>query len=60
MTSGTVECVANQVVCGYSHCLALSDQGQLYAWGSNNNGQLGTGDMNNHFSPIRVTAGKER
>lgn len=64
MASVTVECavyfVTNQVVSGYSHCLALTDQGQLYAWGSNINGQLGTGNRTNHSSPVRVMADKER
>lgn len=64
MNTGTVECdmyfVTTQVVSGYSHCLALTDQGQVYAWGSNINGQLGTGNRTNHFSPIRVMADKKR
>ncbi len=29
------------VVCGYAHTLALSDEGQCFAWGSNSCGQLG-------------------
>ncbi|XP_075873601.1 RCC1 and BTB domain-containing protein 1-like [Nelusetta ayraudi] len=49
-----------QVVSGYCHCLALTDQGLLYAWGSNTNGQLGTGNRSNHFSPVKVMADKGR
>ena len=30
-----------QVCCGHSHSLALTDVGVLYAWGSNEQGQLG-------------------
>ncbi|KAL1117573.1 hypothetical protein AAG570_003888 [Ranatra chinensis] len=32
-----------QVACGYNHCLALTNKGELYTWGSNENGQLGLG-----------------
>uniref|UniRef100_T1IPE6 HECT domain-containing protein n=1 Tax=Strigamia maritima TaxID=126957 RepID=T1IPE6_STRMM len=32
-----------QVACGANHSLALTDVGQLYAWGSNECGQLGLG-----------------
>ena len=33
-----------QIVCGYAHTLALSDEGELYSWGANSYGQLGTGN----------------
>uniref|UniRef100_A0A1I7XCX1 BTB domain-containing protein n=1 Tax=Heterorhabditis bacteriophora TaxID=37862 RepID=A0A1I7XCX1_HETBA len=33
--------VITQIVCGYAHSLALSDEGNLYVWGSNSCGQLG-------------------
>ncbi|XP_015200074.1 probable E3 ubiquitin-protein ligase HERC3 isoform X1 [Lepisosteus oculatus] len=32
-----------QVMCGSKHCLALSKDGQIFAWGQNSNGQLGLG-----------------
>ncbi|KAG7253100.1 hypothetical protein CRUP_028772, partial [Coryphaenoides rupestris] len=48
------------IVCGYAHCLALTDEGALYAWGANTCGQLGTGNKSNHHSPVQVMAGKER
>lgn len=32
-----------QVSCGYKHCLALTNNGELYAWGCNDYGQLGLG-----------------
>ena len=31
----------NQIDCGNDHCLALSKDYQLYAWGSNESHQLG-------------------
>ncbi|XP_059183715.1 RCC1 and BTB domain-containing protein 1 isoform X2 [Centropristis striata] len=49
-----------QVVSGYSHCLALTDEGLLYAWGANTYGQLGTGNKSNHLSPVQIMADKER
>lgn len=32
-----------QIACGYKHSLALTNKGELYSWGSNDNGQLGLG-----------------
>ncbi|XP_054285164.1 probable E3 ubiquitin-protein ligase HERC4 isoform X2 [Macrosteles quadrilineatus] len=33
-----------QVSCGYRHCMALTNNGQLFAWGCNDSGQLGLGN----------------
>lgn len=49
-----------QIVSGYSHCLAQTDEGLLYAWGANTYGQLGTGNKSNHLSPVQIMADKER
>uniref|UniRef100_A0A8C2J4L7 Regulator of chromosome condensation (RCC1) and BTB (POZ) domain containing protein 1 n=2 Tax=Cyprinus carpio TaxID=7962 RepID=A0A8C2J4L7_CYPCA len=49
-----------QIASGYSHSLALTDEGLLYAWGANTYGQLGTGNKSNQLSPIQVMAEKER
>ncbi|XP_073978964.1 HECT and RLD domain containing E3 ubiquitin ligase 4 isoform X2 [Rhodnius prolixus] len=32
-----------QIASGYRHCLALTNKGDLFAWGSNEHGQLGLG-----------------
>lgn len=32
-----------QIACGLKHTVALTNNGELYAWGSNNEGQLGLG-----------------
>lgn len=32
-----------QVACGIKHVLALTNNGEIYAWGSNTEGQLGLG-----------------
>ena len=49
-----------QIVCGYAHTLALSDEGELYSWGANSYGQLGTGNKANLVTPSRVSADGER
>ena len=41
-------------MCGYAHVLCLSDRGELYAWGSNMYGQLGTGTKNNLLVPTQI------
>lgn len=43
---------------GYSHCLALDDQGKVWAWGSNNYGQLGNGSAEYSSVPVEVNFGK--
>ncbi|XP_067438721.1 RCC1 and BTB domain-containing protein 1 isoform X1 [Thunnus thynnus] len=50
----------HQVVSGYGHCLALTDEGLLYAWGANTYGQLGTGNKSNSLTPVQIMADKER
>ncbi|XP_027453202.1 probable E3 ubiquitin-protein ligase HERC6 isoform X1 [Zalophus californianus] len=44
-----------QVSCGHYHSLALSEDGQLFSWGSNSHGQLGLGKkLPSQASPQRV------
>ena len=45
---------SSKVVCGYAHTLALSDSGELYGWGANSYGQLGSGNKANSCTPTRV------
>ncbi|KAM8974940.1 RCC1 and BTB domain-containing protein 2 [Pelodytes ibericus] len=49
-----------QVVCGYAHTLALTDEGGMYGWGANSYGQLGTGNKSNQSYPVQVSVEKER
>ncbi|XP_053563999.1 RCC1 and BTB domain-containing protein 2 isoform X2 [Bombina bombina] len=49
-----------QIVCGYAHTLALTDEGGMYAWGANSYGQLGTGNKSNQSYPVQVSVDKER
>ncbi|XP_070614113.1 probable E3 ubiquitin-protein ligase HERC3 isoform X1 [Erythrolamprus reginae] len=44
-----------QVSCGNWHCLALAADGQFFAWGQNNHGQLGLGkEFPSQDTPQRV------
>ena len=38
-----MQIVATQTVAGYTHAFAVDPDGSLWAWGANNNGQLGLG-----------------
>jgi alpha-tubulin suppressor-like RCC1 family protein len=43
--------VTNQVACGASHSVLLSDNGEVYTMGENSRGQLGTGSTSNKGVP---------
>lgn len=47
-----------QIACGYAHSMALSDQGELFVWGSNSCGQLG-GNLARKNLLQPVTVGRE-
>lgn len=49
-----------QLVCGFDFTTALTNQGQLYTWGSNQYGQLGRGDRDPRKIPERVTQLEEQ
>lgn len=53
-------CYSLQVACGYAHTLVLTDEGQIYAWGANSYGQLGTGNKSNQSYPTTVIVDKDR
>ena len=42
-----------QISCGDCHCLALTDSGDIFGWGSNFDGRLGTRNIN-HWIPVLV------
>jgi alpha-tubulin suppressor-like RCC1 family protein len=44
------------IASGAVHSMATTDEGQLYAWGCGESGQLGHGDRNNCFVPRLVEA----
>ncbi len=42
------------VAVGYYHAIAVDDNGKVYTWGLNNNGQLGNGNTTNAKEPIEI------
>ena len=42
------------IAAGYAHNFALTEDGQLFAWGRNDNGQLGDGTITNRHVPVAV------
>ena len=42
------------VATGRNHALYLADDGTVWAWGDNTNGQLGTGDTSPRYEPVQV------
>jgi len=54
--------VSVKVTCGYDHTLALTNKGEIYAWGNNDEGQIGVNTWQIHrtsnlFDPIMVSYG---
>jgi len=52
--------VSVKVTCGYCHTLAITNKGEIYAWGRNYYGQVGVNVTANDYncsSPIMVTHG---
>jgi alpha-tubulin suppressor-like RCC1 family protein len=45
---------ARQIAAGGSHALVLLDSGEVYAWGGNDSGQLGLGDLLFRSLPVKV------
>ena len=45
-----------ELSCGYRHCLALTEEGKVYGWGSNENGQIGCGKEKGNIitSPLHL------
>lgn len=47
-----------EISAGERHNLAIDSSGNIWAWGSNNKGQLGNGSTTNSNVPIQITTGK--
>jgi len=43
-----------QISSGYEHCLAISDQQNLYSWGWNEHGNCGLGHVDDVFEPTLI------
>jgi alpha-tubulin suppressor-like RCC1 family protein len=44
------------IACGRQHTVAVADNGTLFTWGKNSNGQCGLGHTNNVSSPCSVSS----
>jgi len=44
------------ITCGQTSSMAVLENGEVYGWGYNGNGQLGLGNNINQLTPLRVTA----
>lgn len=49
-----------QVSCGTAHCVASLEDGSVYAWGANKNGQLGCGNRSPQSPPVPMHGSKIR
>ncbi|XP_038050158.1 RCC1 and BTB domain-containing protein 1-like [Patiria miniata] len=49
-------CMISQVACGSHHTLLLTDKGEVFAWGYNNCGQVGSGATANINAPRKVSS----
>ena len=45
-----------EVAVGSLHCIALSDNGLVYTWGDNDEGQLGDNSVTGQSKPKRVSS----
>uniref|UniRef100_A0A8D3BQR0 RCC1 and BTB domain containing protein 2 n=1 Tax=Scophthalmus maximus TaxID=52904 RepID=A0A8D3BQR0_SCOMX len=45
-----------EVACGSHHSIALTTDGEVFAWGYNNSGQVGSGSTANQPTPRRVSS----
>jgi RCC1 and BTB domain-containing protein len=43
------------ISCIYAHSMALTENGYVYTWGYNELGQLGIGNLENTYTPKRVS-----
>ncbi len=51
--------VVTQIAAGYDHALALTEDGEVYTWGSNDYGQLGISTDSSVKTPTKITIGAQ-
>jgi len=39
---------------GYSHCICMNENNELFSWGSGDSGRLGLNDTNNRLIPTKI------
>jgi RCC1 and BTB domain-containing protein len=49
-----------QVACGESHTMALTADGEVFAWGAGDGGRLGLGDVRSRVVPAQITFFRRR
>ena len=54
--SGTTSGVVVAVAAGYDHTVALKNDGTVWTWGNNSNGQLGNGNITPNDIPVQVSS----
>ncbi|XP_030837055.1 E3 ubiquitin-protein ligase MYCBP2 [Strongylocentrotus purpuratus] len=54
VTIGTGQTPIKQVTCGLHHSVVLLENGEVYAFGLGNHGQLGQRDSANRSSPVKI------
>ncbi|WP_055666457.1 FN3 associated domain-containing protein [Desnuesiella massiliensis] len=54
LVSGFSGTKIKDIAAGDFHCLALSMEGKVYAWGANDYGQIGDGTLNSKYNPIEI------
>lgn len=55
-----LHCCICKVACGSHHTLALDTNGCVYAWGCNEHGELGLGDLKNRNEPTLISFFKKQ
>jgi RCC1 and BTB domain-containing protein len=51
--------IIKSICCGYAHSLLLTIDGDIYAFGWNNCGQIGNGNNTNQLNPVKITVSQK-
>lgn len=50
--------IVKKIACGRDHAMLLDINGNIWSWGCNNDGQLGSGNTNSRNYPVVINMGK--